>query len=187
MIRNLELEYDRYSKLYMNMFNKYSHKKFYIRKPIESKWGNFFIKTVNMFALRPEWNAGNFLRANFEENGLIYPPQLMTEKAWNTFLDYRHKFESQETSLEDGVKATLEKITKYENMDSFIKGNAHFLRNKNFSYYALLFSRTFIVWAKENNLLDDLTPEKIKVKRLMVRKNLELYNLVKQTLKEDFI
>ncbi len=187
MKRNLELEYDRLSKFYINYYNQYSSKKIFIRKPLESKWGTYFIKIVNTFGYRDEWNAKLFLKANFEENGLVYPQQLNTEKAWKIYLDYKPRFEANDKFFEEGIKATCLKINCYDNMKEFIELNKIFLKNGNFSNYVLFFSKTYLKWAKENNILKDYNIEKIKIKRALVSQNDKVLYLIKQALKEDFI
>jgi len=183
---NSELEEKRIAKSYLMYFNKYSNKKMFMRDPLNSKWGIYFKKIVSLFGRNSEWDADRFVKANFEENGLVYPAQLTIEKAWKTYLDYLPKYKSKETSMEDGIIATLEKINKYNTMEEFISKSHIFLLNDNFSKYVLYFSKSYLKWAKENNFLKD-SVENIKIKRVLVRRNVSLNNKIKESLKDDYV
>ncbi len=173
---------------YRSEFLKYDRRIFTITTVKNSKWWKYFEETIEKFSGREGWNPSIFIKCQFESFGKIYPPQLVTERAWNTFQEYKFRFEGQPDKNEQIIKDV---ITGYQLVKSFCSDRKSpfsiflFLSDKfqrrqleieAYPIYLFVFSKAYISIFGTNN-----------TKRMIVAQNQKLLTLVKKILGNDYV
>ena len=150
-------------------------------KDTSSKWYKYFLKTVLLFSDNPEWDAGEFIRTNFEQRGKIYPTQLPNKLSWQTFLDYRENEDF--TDDKNLIYILLEDFKKAKSYGFDLDKMIYSIHNNEISNYFLSIFRPFIEYNKKNRVVSVTS---LDAKRIEIKKNKKLYNKLKEVLKEKF-
>lgn len=152
------------------------------------KWWNYFFDAADKFSRREEYEVESFVKSQFDKKDMIYPPQLKTDNAWETFLEYgyRNIKESEEITLAQSLKNSLA-LLKGKSVKEFLsdKGNILRLYNNDFEIRALCFSKTFCDFYEENENKFEKTID-INLRKQLVRNYPRLIGALKKRLGEDY-
>jgi hypothetical protein len=147
----------------------------------DSKWWPSFVKTIELFGEKENWNPHNFIRLNFEYQGKIFPSQLPTKKAWDTFIDnYR---EEEDINYKNIALALLNDINtikklKLEKIDlDSIRRLSFDIKRGAISIYFLSLLKPFYEYNKEENFYEE---KELLTKRSIIYKNKKIYNKMKE-------
>ena len=189
--KELELQAFNIASYFRREFIKYDYKIYNIQNVKKSKWWVMFERTAEKFSNREGWDADLFVKAQFNLNGKIYPFDLLSEKAWNNFIDYKNSKEAENTPevedinfVLDGFRAVKEYCKNNDtdfSVELFIKNKKNFnnIIEKNIPKHFFLFSKAF---NKEHTL-----PDKEKYKKLSIASDKRLLICIKKVLKVDYV
>ena len=157
----------------------------------KGKWWKYFFEAADKFSRREGWDSEVFIKCQFDKNDMVYPPQLKTDKAWETFLEYKVRNQEVPEELElarslfSGV-SVLKKGTIREYLNN--NGNKLRLMNGSFTYdiRAFCFSRTFNEFYEDNEEKFDRRIN-IELLKIRVRNYPRLIESLKKRFGEDFI
>lgn len=155
------------------------------------KWWKYFFEAADKFSRRKEWDSEVFIKCQFDKNDIIYPPQLKTDKAWETFLEYkeRNKNVTEELELARSLFSGVS-VLKKGTMEEFLNNNGNKLRLFNNSYTfdirAFCFSKTFLFFYEENEEKFDRKIDVLTLK-IRVRKYPRLIESLRKRFNEDFL
>ena len=183
-----ELEVFNLAMYFRSEFLRYDRRIFTAKTVKTGRWWKYFEETITMFSGREGWNPSVFVKCQFESFGKIFPSQLPTEHAWNTFKDYRHKFEE---TLDKEKEIIHNVLTGYKAVRDFCDNHKidfsvyEFMQNhfnkrqleiKAYPIHFFIFSKSYTVVYGSN-----------ETKRMLVAQNRNLLSKIKEILKEDFI
>ena len=87
------------------------------------KYFHYFIKIVDNFWDRPEFDYTIFLKAVFDKRGPLYPQQLSTEKTWKDYLETRVKFVDKKSNEEKELELLERLKSDYKAVMVIVKSN----------------------------------------------------------------
>jgi len=188
--KEIELEAFKLARKFRLEYLKFDKKIYTLKNVTKSKWWKVFIKTIEIFANREEWNLDLFVEAQFYTFGKIFPFQLLNKEAWESFLSYKlykeHTLDG-ETSLIKNVLYGFEEVKNYckknkhdFSVDYFLQDekNKEKMRNGIIPIHFFLFSKSF----DKIKQLD----ERINLKKVFTHSNKKLNEKVKIILKSDY-
>lgn len=157
----------------------------------KGKWWKYFFETADKFSRRKEWDCCSFVKSQFDKNTMVYPPQLKTDEAWKTFLEYgyRNKEEPEELELARSLLSGIS-VLKKDSVENFLnnKGNLLRLMNGSNSYdiRAFCFSKFFTEFYQDNEYKFD---KKINIDllKIRVRNYPRLVESLRSFFKDDFV
>jgi len=182
-----ELEVFNLTNYFRNEFIKYDRRIYSLKTVKSGKWWKYFCETIDKFSTREGWDANIFIKCQFESFGKIYPTQLPTERAWNAFKDYKFRFENvmdKETEIVKSVLTGYKAVKNYcvnqkkeFSVATFLENNFNNRQIEIGAYpiYFFAFSKAYIAVYGMN-----------KTKRMMVTRNKDLLDKIKNVLGDDF-
>ena len=155
------------------------------------KWWKYFFEAADKFSRRKEWDCEAFVKSQFDKNDIVFPPQLKTDKAWETFLEYgeRNKNVPEEIELARSLLSGVQVLRK-GTVQEFLNNSGNKLRLFNSSYTydirAFCFSKTFLYFYEDNEEKFDRKID-INTLKIRVRKYPRLVESLKKRFGEDFV
>lgn len=182
------------AEVYLKFYKKYTNKTFNLHQIKKTKWWKFFVETIEKFGEEKDFDIHIFIEAQFHEYGKIYPPQLPTKKALETFKMYKQR----KSNNSYGKKRTLESLVisyrqirdwSYENgyntinIKAFLNNdrNVFLLDEKIINPTVLFFSKTF-----KEKYSDMFDRNEVENKRAIIYSDDRIKDRVQQMLGEEF-
>jgi len=187
---NIEQEAFALARAFLNEFSKLDPKHFRISNVKNSKYWKAFIKTVEMFGKNPEWDCYKFVEIQFYEFGKIYPFQLATKRAWDTYFDYYSRGEvDAEKNIAKSLLNSYQFIKRWEekNKKKFFTHENYTMFN-NISPYYLAISQSFYdtyCLMPEVDKKKLISENDLNIKRIMVVRNKKIFSKLKEALKNE--
>lgn len=156
----------------------------------KGKWWKYFFEAADKYSRREEYDCESFIKSQFDKKDMIYPPQLKTDDAWKTFLEFgfRNVKESEELTLAKSLKSGSQSL-KEKTVEEFLKDKGNLLRFYNNSYgfdiRFFCFSKTFNEFYYDN---EEKFDKKININLLkqLVRNYPRLVEALKKKLGDDY-
>lgn len=177
------------AKYYLKEQKKYTFKTFRLSSVENTKWWKFFLQTVEKFGNRKEWNVKNFVLSQFAYNEKVLPYELFSDKAWEIFLEYKHRFVNGNVkNIVFSLLDTYNKIKEWSTKQKFDKINFSaffydekikmFIKRGNYNTYLFTICKHF-----DKSLMDK---NEYSAKRAMIFNNKKILNKMKEILDEEF-
>jgi hypothetical protein len=191
MLINIEQEAYFLAKAYLSEFNKIDVRHFRISNVKKTKYWKAFTKTIEMFGKNPEWDCYKFVEIQFYEFGKIYPFQLATKRAWETYLGYYNRGEVDiEKNIAKSLLSSYQFIRRWElkNGEKFFT-HKNTLLFKNISPYYLAISKSFydiyclMPEVDKNKLIKE---DDLNIKKIMVNIHKKISDKMKEVLGNDY-
>jgi hypothetical protein len=157
-----------------------------------------FLRTVSLFSPKEEWDVYRFVEAQFSD-GMVYPSQLTTKRAWENFLEYRKRIkEDLDTYVANSCATTFNFIKKWSKLKgcprpeylAFLHDQEENILRGAFSihFFSILrpfydFYNTLPVGAREKIA----TLEDLEKKRVVIHSIPKLKEKLKEVLGDDFV
>lgn len=188
---NVEYEAFKLAKYYIEEKRKKTFKVPKLATIKNSKWWPIFLKVVEKYGNRKEWNSYKFILSQFLHDGEILPHNLLSDRAWKIFLEYKERFNIR-TKTKDiviGIVKTLNEIKSFCNSRNHLKANDFILffrdernreliRRGNFNNYIFTICKDF-----PKELMNE--DEHMK-KRAVLFSKPKLLNRLKEILGDEF-
>jgi len=148
----LEREALNLSFIYYKEYRKYSRKYINTAKVKDSKYWQYFIKTIEMYGSKNEWNANKYIESVFYNNGKVFPAQLMRKDFWDNYVgEYRRGYVDKSKSIAYFLLSSYKKIEKWNknkgnkviDYENYIKSNLMMLDRMILDPYFLSISKSF--------------------------------------------
>lgn len=162
-----------------------------------TKWWKYFLETAEKYYLDEDFDYDFFIKICFQTYGKIYPSFLQGKQAEKA---YKENFFKESTNSEKYIKElelSVSSIQRWCNMNKKKSSdffNVHYsaLQNKidYVSPFYLPISRSFLsVYSKlTEDQKNDLIPKnKLSYRRAILKSDSQLFDKVKEILREDFI
>lgn len=180
------------SKFFLQRYKKYELKTFKISQVKKTKWWSHFYNCVKLHYKKKEWDAKKFIDIQFDEFGKILPFHLPSKKAWNVYIEYYRRGQSnKDKAVALDLLNTYKKIKKFGTFKDFFndKKNMLFVIRGEISHYFLSISKSFLniynkLTEKQKNII--INEEKLKICRAMVFSNKRILKKIKEVLGEEF-
>lgn len=172
--------------LFRKEYIKYDYKIYSLSTVKNSRWWNIFEKINDKY---PDINQDIFIKCNFEKNGKILPPYLLSKEAYNTYNDYKSSYEEKKDFTVDTLKSilfTLRQINN-QNIKTFLIDNKDKIIKGYYNIYLFLFCKSFYKIFSKEEINTILTYDQIKIRKNILIKNVKIEKFLKQYLKEEFI
>ena len=154
-----------------------------------SKWWGHFLKTIELYGQRPEWNRKEYVKILFRENGKIYPYYLPSNNAWTIYTDnyIEKKDEDEYKIILLSIIAEYKRAKKYFNEDGLIDINTIKRLSSNIqrdmvSKYFLCILKPFYELNKERAFYDE---RNMKIKKALIFNNKKVLDKLKEVFKES--
>ena len=165
---------------------------------LKSDKRKYFEQTVDLFSSRKGWDANNFISCLFEARDDIWPQQLPYEKNWETYLQYKNRYEN----IDINKDLVIELLLTYNNIKKWSSRNNKdqidykgFLDDKieitkikrgNTSILFLLFCKSFYdKFSKEE--IEKILNGDINIKRMSIIRIEKIKNKLQKVLGKEFV
>ncbi len=189
------------AKIFLSFYRTHTRKIFRLGSVKKSKWWNFFVQTIEKFGDRKEWNSYEFVGSIFEKyGGQVYPPQLPTEAAWSTFLEYRHRFRK---SVKMDKVLAINLLNVYQNVKRWSFDNGHkkinfnafindsyntiMIERKSYDLTLFTVSKSFHKWLKNYEEGSIITEDEIKNKRALIFSHKKILYRLQEIMGDEFV
>ena len=169
-------------------FLRYDKRIFTATSLKSGKWWKYFEETIDKFSGREDWNPAIFVKCQFECFGKIYPSQLTSERAWETFKAYKFRFDEtidKQTQIVENVLKGYKAVKSFcinkkipFSVSEFLKDNFNNRQLEIGAYpiHFFVFSQSYINIYGGN-----------EIKRMVVAQNYKLMEKIREVLKDDFV
>lgn len=179
------------AKSFIKEFRRFDYK-FPSSKTIKkSKWWEYFLKTSEYSSIDEDWTPEIFVKCQFEKWGKIYPPQLYSKRAIDTYKEFKFRFLEKDSKEKQIISAM---ISTHKEIKNWCKK-----KNIEFDYYEFFnddinqfklkrneFSSHYLSVCKPVYSLGLVDKEKLKMKRAYVHNNEKLKNTLMEAMNEFF-
>jgi hypothetical protein len=188
------------AEVFVKHYRKYSFSIFNPKNAKESKWWNYFVKTVELYGDEEGWNPSEYISFNFEENGKILPFFLPTKKAFET---WNNKRKRGKTDIDVTIVKNL--LSSYNMIKTFCKKNNTEFSNqffigfypnqlklirKDISIHYIIISKCLFKFFKDNLKREssiELDKTKVEKARMFIFKNKKILSKMEELFKDDFL
>jgi hypothetical protein len=186
------------AKIYLRFYKQAKGRNLYsLKKVKDSKWWMYFYKTVTLFSSKEEWDAFKFVEAQFSD-GVVFPPQLATDKAWENFLEYQKRLKEDIDAYVANSCATVFKyIRQWSNLkgDSrpifrdFLQSNRENILRGAFTLHFFSILRPFYDFyaGLDESQKKRISVEDLEKKRVVIHSIPRLKKKLKEVLGDDFV
>lgn len=185
------------ARVFLSFYRKHTYKTFRLSTVKKSKWWPYFIKVINEYSNRPDWDAYIWVACQFEKFGKIFPTQLVGSRAEEAFEEYSSRFkENTIKQLANNLVITYNEILKWSKKNNFSKVNFEALFEDKKMTFRIergeiipdIFSvvRAYHILPEERRRRI-MSLEKLQIKRALIMNNKKIKNKMKELLGEEFI
>jgi len=197
-MRKIEKEALKLSEAFNSFYRRFGYPLYKYHSVKESKWWKFFFKAADMYSNLEDWNAYTWVACQFEKHGKRFPTQLIGQEAFDTFQEYKHRFNNENTddSLAMSLVSTYKIVKKWSeengnrepNFKDFINDKSILFKLKRRNINPILFVITKSFYSiEESDREEIMSKEEIQTKRAAIFRNHKIKNKMKKVLDKEFI